>query len=47
MLDEHEDRELRTEWGGLWLAGVVLALCGAPSLIRLCRRAIRSLRGRG
>lgn len=45
MHTDDDDREMREEFGALWLAGVVLALCGLASVLDLCQRIARRLRG--
>ena len=45
MLRDEEEREMRELYGGLWLAGVVLALCGVATVVSLLQRIARRLRG--
>lgn len=40
-----DDREMRELYGGLWLAGVVLALCGVAYVVDLCQRIAGRTRG--
>ena len=45
MFDDDEEREMREAFGGLWLAGCVLALCGLAYVLDVCQRIARRLRG--
>lgn len=45
MFSDDDDRELREDFGGLWLAGRVLALCSVAYVVSLCQRIARRLRG--
>jgi len=45
MFSDDDDRELREEFGGLWLAGCVMALCGVEAVVSLLQRISRRLRG--
>jgi hypothetical protein len=44
LTGDEEDRELRSDFGGLWAAGYLLALCGEVAVVAVVQWIGRRMR---
>lgn len=44
LTSDEEDRELRSDFGGLWTVGYLLALCGEVAVVAVLQWIARRMR---